>query len=263
MDLDLSLPALALVTLASVAAGAVNAVAGGGTLVAFPALTAVGVPAVEAGITTTTALTPGYLGGTLAQRADLAGQGGRLRALAPVGVAGGLAGARLLSVTTEGVFRLVVPWLIFAACGLLIAQDRVRAALERRRQRRREDHPRPTTAAGPVLVAVTFVAAVYGGYFGAGLGIILLAVLGVALDDDLRRLNALKQSLSFVISVSAAVLLLFSGRLPWVPAACVAGGSLAGGTLGGRIAGRLDPTVLRRAVAAVGVAVGVVYLVRR
>jgi uncharacterized membrane protein YfcA len=261
MDVDLSPPALALVTLASVVAGAVNAVAGGGTLVAFPALTAVGVPAVEAGITTTTALTPGYLGGTLAQRADLAGQGGRLRALAPVGVAGGLAGAFLLSRTTEGVFRLVVPWLIFAACGLLVAQDRVRAALERRR--RDDDRWRAGAAAGPGLVAVTFVAAVYGGYFGAGLGIILLAVLGVALDDDLRRLNALKQSLSFVISVSAAVLLLFSGRLPWVPAACVAGGSLVGGTLGGRIAGRLDPTVLRRAVAVVGVVVGLIYLVRR
>jgi uncharacterized protein len=253
--------ALALVALASVAAGAVNAVAGGGTLIAFPALTLAGLPAVEANITATVAQNAGYLGGSVAQRADLEGQRPRLVRLAPVAVAGGLTGAWLLSVTSEDVFRLIIPWLIFAACGLLAVQPRLRAALERRaiaaaaRGRRSRTVP-------PGLLAATYLPAVYGGYFGAGLGIILLAVLGVVLDDDLRRVNALKQTLSLVINLSAGALLLFSGRVAWGAAAVMAAGSLTGGIAGGRLAGRMDPAILRRAVITIGLVAGTVYLVQ-
>jgi uncharacterized membrane protein YfcA len=270
--MDLSLPALALIAAASAAAGAVNALAGGGTLIAFPALTVVGVPPVEANIATTIGLNAGYLGGSVAQRDDLAGQHRRILALAPAAVAGGLTGAYLLSVTTEDLFRLIIPWLIFAACGLLAVQPRVRAALEQRRARPGLRGPNAETGApppdrghgvGPVLVAATYLGAIYGGYFGAGLGIVFLAVLGVVLDDDLRRVNALKQILSLTINLSAAALLLFSGRVVWAAVAVVAAGSLVGGTLGGRLAGRLDPAVLRRTVIAIGVVVGLVYLVKR
>jgi uncharacterized protein len=266
--MDLTLPALALVTTASMAAGVVNALAGGGTLLAFPALTLAGVPPVEASITTTTALTPGYLGGTIAQRTDLGGQRRRFLLLAPAGAVGGVAGALILTATSEELFRVVIPWLIFAACGLLAAQSRLRARLaaRSRHRRARAGVTDPVTDApsrvGPALVAVTGLGAVYGGYFGAGLGIILLAVLGLGLDDDLRRVNALKQSLSLAINVAAAGALVLSGRVPWDAAAVVAAGSLVGGAIGGRIAGRLDPDVLRRAVITLGLAVGAVYLVR-
>jgi uncharacterized membrane protein YfcA len=113
-----------------------------------------------------------------------------------------------------------------------------------------------------VVLTTTFAGAVYGGYFGAGLGIVLLAVLGVALDDDLRRINALKQVLSLLINAVASVLLLFSGRVPWAATAVMAVGSLVGGTLGGHLAGRLEPVLFRRVVIAVGVVVGLVYLVK-
>jgi uncharacterized membrane protein YfcA len=262
--MDLSLPALALVAAASLTAGIVNAVAGGGTLIAFPALTLAGLPAVDASVTLTTALTPGYLGGTLAQRQDLEGQAGRLRFLAPAGAAGGLTGAALLARTDEELFRLVIPWLIFAACGLLAAQTRIRALITARRRTRPTRHtggPRQP-AAGAGLFATTYVSGIYGGYFGGALGIILLAALGVTIDDDLRRLNALKQALSFAVNGAAAVLLALSGRVPWAVAAVVAAGSLAGGALGGRVASRLDPELLRRVVIVLGVIAGVVYLVR-
>jgi uncharacterized protein len=259
-----SLPALVLVAAASVAAGAVNALAGGGTLITFPALAFAGLPAVDANITATVAQNTGYLGGSVAQRDDLAGQHGRLLRLAPVAVAGGLTGAWLLSVTSEDLFRAIVPWLIFAACGLLAAQPRIRTALERRRDPA-DRPPDPTatataTGVGPGLLVATYVPAVYGGYFGAGLGIVLLAVLGVVLSDDLRRINALKQTLSLAINLSAGFLLLFSGRVWWGAAVVVALGSLTGGVAGGRMAGRLDPAVLRRTVIAIGLAVGTIYL---
>jgi uncharacterized membrane protein YfcA len=261
--MDASPAALALVAVASVAAGVVNAVAGGGTLLVLPTLNLAGLATVDAGITTTTALTPGYLGGTLAQRADLAGQRARAVALVPVAAAGGLSGALLLTRTSEGLFRAIIPWLVFGACGLLAAQDRIRAGLDRRRARRAGGVAAARSGVGPVLPAAVFVGAVYGGYFGGGLGIILLAVLGLVLDDDLRRLNALKQGLSLVINVSAALLLIGTGRVPWAAAGVVAAGSLAGGVTGGRLASHLDPRLLRRAVVVVGVVVGLAYLMRR
>ena len=263
--MDLSFGAVVLVAVASVLAGAVNAVAGGGTLLAFPSLTFVGVPTVEANLTTTVSLTPGYLGGTLAQRIDLRHQVTRALRLVVPACLGGLSGALLLVVTSEGVFRRIVPWLIFAACGLLASQDRVRAYVDERQRNaadqtdQRRPHP---SGAGPLAIGATFVASLYGGYFGGGLGIILLAVLGLLVDDELRNINALKQLLALATNVSAAVLLLFSGRVQWEPAVVMASGSLVGGLLGGRVAGRIDARKLRRVVITIGVVIGVIYLVR-
>lgn len=242
--------------LAAVVGGAVNALAGGGTLVTFPTLLALGVPAVGANVTNTVALSPGYLGGTWGQRADLRGQAGRLRLLGPASVAGGLAGGVLLLLTGEELFRELVPFLILGASALLAAQGRIRALVDRRLAERAGD-PSELWAVVPA-----FAASVYGGYFGAGLGVILLAVLGLVLEDSLTRINALKQALSFCVNVTAAVYFLFSGEVVWSVAAVMAVGAVAGGSLGGRLAGRMPPERLRWVVVAIGLVVGIAELVR-
>jgi uncharacterized membrane protein YfcA len=250
-------PDLLLVTLAAVGAGLVNALAGGGTLITFPALLAVGVPAVAANVTNTIALTPGYLGATLAQRRDLAGQRPRLLLLLPAALAGGLAGGLLLLATSERTFQGLVPYLILLASALLAAQKPVRAWVQRRMAKGATGARRPRGSAALLPIAV---AAVYGGYFGAGLSVILLAVLALALEDTLTRLNALKQSLAFAANTAAAVLFVFSGRAVWPVAGAMAVGAVTGGVLGGRLASRVEPETLRVAVVAIGVLVGVFYL---
>jgi len=248
---------LVLLALAALAGGAVNAIAGGGTLITFPTLVAVGVPVVSANVTNTVALSPGYLGGTYGQREDLEGQGGRLRLLVPVAVLGGLAGGILLLATGEELFRELVPFLILGASALLWFQDRIRARVMRRLAARSGADPHDAWVAVPV-----FAASVYGGYFGAGLGVILLAVLGLVLEDTLTRINALKQGLSFCVNVTAAVFFLFSGKVVWSAAVVMAVGALIGGSIGGRLAGRMRAELLRRIVVVIGVVVGVAYLVR-
>jgi uncharacterized protein len=251
---------LLLAGLAAVAAGAVNALAGGGTLITFPTLTALGIPTVAANVTNTVALCPGYLGGTLAQAGDLAGQRGRIRLLVPAGVLGGAAGAFLVIASGERVFRALVPWLILLASVLLALQDRIRGWLARRAERAgtpRSDGAREAAVALPVGVA-----AVYGGYFGAGLSVILLAVLGVSVDDSLTRLNAVKQAIAFAVNVAAAVVFVCVGHVVWPAAVVMAVGALAGGAMGGRLAGRVRAATLRRVVVTLGVVVATIYLVR-
>ncbi|MCA9959054.1 MAG: sulfite exporter TauE/SafE family protein [Anaerolineales bacterium] len=245
-----------LVGLAAVAAGAINALAGGGTLITFPMLTAVGIPAVAANVTNTVALSPGYLGATLAQLGDLRDQKKRWLVL-PASVVGGLVGGILLLNTGEKLFRDLVPYLILLASGLLAVQDRVRAWLLRRAEERGTAVPTEQWAILPVALA-----AVYGGYFGAGLSVIVLAVLGLTLDDSLTRLNALKQAISFSVNIAAAIFFIFSGKVVWSAALVMAVGALIGGALGGRLAGRIKPLTLRRVVVVIGVAVAVIYLVR-
>jgi uncharacterized membrane protein YfcA len=249
-------PELAVAALAAVAAGAVNALAGGGTLVTFPTLVALGLPAVDANVTNTIAVAPGHLGATLAQREDLAGQRARLRGLVPAAALGGLAGGLLLLSTTERVFRQLVPWLILLASALLAAQEPIRTRLLRRLgSGRHGSHEALATAAA-------FAAAVYGGYFGAGLSVIVLAALGLLIEDTLTRLNAAKQVVGFAANTAAAALFVFSGHVHWRLAAVMAVGAVAGGALGGRLAGRVRPRTLRAVVVTVGVAVGLAYLVR-
>jgi len=246
-----------LVALAALLGGAVNAIAGGGTLITFPTLTAVGIPAVSANVTNTVALSPGYLGGTYAQRHDLDGQGARLRLLVPVAVLGGLVGGMLLLATGEELFRDLVPFLIIGASVLLFFQDRIRVGVTARLSERTRSDPHDLW-----VVLPAFAASVYGGYFGAGLGVILLAVLGLVLEDSLTRINALKQALSFCVNVTAAVFFLFSGRVVWSIALVMAVAALIGGTIGGRLVGRMRAELLRRVVVAIGLAVGIAYLIR-
>jgi uncharacterized protein len=242
-----------LIGLASIAGGAVNALAGGGTLITFPMLTAVGIPAVAANVTNTVALCPGYLGATIAQMKDLRGQGGRLRLLIPASVLGGIMGGVLLLKTGEHLFRALVPFLILFATGLIGFQDLLRTRIGRSGQ----------AAGRSAWIALPIIpAAIYGGYFGAGVSVMVLAVLGLVLSDTLTRLNALKQAVAFSINLAAAIFFLFSDRVVWPAAVVMAAGAVIGGVLGGRIAGRISSVLLRRIIVAIGIAVSLIYFFR-
>lgn len=243
--------------LAAFAAGAVNALAGGGTLISFPVLVAIGIPALPANITNTVSLCPGYFSGTMAQRADLAPQAVRAKRLAVVGLAGGAVGSFLLELTPNQEFRIAVPWLILLSCVLLLAQNRVRNWVRSRTEAKlaasdaRSVHRDPSVGA---IVAV-FFAAIYGGFFGAGLGIMLMGLLGLFTDDALRNVNALKQALSLVINVCAAVVFSVTGNVRWELVPIMAVLALLGGYAGGRLSRVVNPTALRWTVVVFGLAV--------
>ena len=237
--------------------GAVNALAGGGTLLTFPMLTAVGIPAVAANITNTVALCPGYLGGTFAQLKDLEGNRRLMWMYLPVGAVGGIAGGVLLLHTGEGLFRAMVPWLILMAAVLLAVQGHIRQWLLRRAARKGSAGSHEILSLLPVGFA-----SIYGGYFGAGLSVIVLAVLGLVLDDTLTRLNALKQIISFSINIAAAIFFIFSGHVVWPVALVMAVGALVGGAAGGRLAGWVKPLVLRRIVVTAAVLISAVYFIK-
>jgi len=241
--------------LAAVVAGVINALAGGGTLITFPVLTALGIPAVMANVTNTVALLPGYLGGILAQRKDLAAQKPLLWWYLPAGALGGLAGGLLLLNTGEKLFRELIPYLILLASALLAAGDPLRAWLLRRLASR---GGKAASVVGLGVLPVT-LAAVYGGYFGAGLSVIILAVLGLFLSESLTKLNALKQAISFSANAAAAVFFVFSGPVVWPVALVMMACALLGGNLGGRLASRVKPAALRWLVVGIGVVVAGIY----
>ena len=240
---------VALLAAAGFGAGAVNAVGGGGSLISFPALLAAGYPSIAANVTNAVALLPGYLGGSLAYRPELAAQRARIRALAPTTALGAAAGTGLLLASPEALFEAIVPWLILAACGLLALQPRAAAIAQRHRE---------GGASTPALHAGLFTAALYGGYFGAGLGIVLLALLGTLLPDDLQRLNALKALLSLLVAVVSAVGFAILGPVAWDAALVVGAACLPGAVAGVRVARRLPAAVLRAVVVAYGVAAALV-----
>jgi uncharacterized membrane protein YfcA len=248
---------LVLVGLAALAAGAVNALAGGGTLLSFPMLLALGVPPVSANITNTVSLSPGYFGGTIAQRDDLRGQRRRLYVLMPVAAVGGLCGGALLLNTPERVFDVLVPVLIVAAVVALALGDQVK-----RRVANRMSHAHGVAEELVRPAIGIFLAAIYGGYFGGGLGIIILAVLGVVLVDTMTRLNALKQCTSLVVNACAAVFFVFSGDVVWSAALVMCVCALVGGFGGGRIAHRISAPTLQRVVLVIGIVVAAGYTVR-
>ena len=248
---------LILAGLAAVAAGLVNALAGGGTLITFPVLTFLGIPAVAANITNTVALCPGYFGGTIAQWNDLRGQKDRLWFIVPAGIVGGVLGGFLLLRTGERLFRELVPYLILLASLLLAIQEPVRGWLTRRLGQGQT---------GTGLERLTWLpvglASIYGGYFGAGLSVIILSALGLTLDESLTRLNALKQAVAFSVNVAAAVFFLFSGQVLWSAALVMAVGALIGGILGGRLARHIKPSTLRWTVVVIGLIIAMIYFVR-
>lgn len=242
--------------LAAFAAGAINAVAGGGSLVSFPALIAAGYEAKVANVTNTVALWPGYVGGSVGYRYELAHQGRRVLEMLPACVLGAIAGSAILLGTSAEAFDAIVPYLILFACGILALQERISRFVSRHHPGR--DHP----AFHLALQLAIFVLAVYGAYFGAGLGILTLAVLGILLPDDLQRSNALKGMLSLLINAVAVVYFALWGPVRWVPALVMAVAALAGGYLGVGVARRLGSRWLRVAVIVYSLLVAFVLLLR-
>ncbi len=235
---------------AGLGAGTVNGVAGGGTLVSFPALLAVGVPAIQANVTSTVGIWPGYLGGVAGFRAEIRNQGRAVRLTIPA-LSGAAAGSVLLLVTPASAFRNLAPYLVLAACGLFGCQPLVARWLKARSKL-----PSSQGAPGHFGVASigTFAGSVYGGYFGAGLGVILLALLALAVPDDLVRTNGLRSLLSLVVNTVAAVVFIIAAHVVWVDAGLLVGSSLVGGYVGARLARRLNPVVVRVLVVALGLA---------
>ncbi|PKL59272.1 MAG: sulfite exporter TauE/SafE family protein [Methanomicrobiales archaeon HGW-Methanomicrobiales-4] len=240
--------------LAALAAGLINAVAGGGTLVSYPVLVALGIPPVMANVTNTIALCPGYLGGIVAQRRSFASQKKRLSAILPVCIVGGIIGGLLLLNSEERSFKILVPYLILFASLLLALQVPVKRWLQSRAEKRGA-FQKSTIGA----IMLLFLAAVYGGYFGAGVSVIVIATLGLIYDDSFTSLNVLKQAISFSINVSAACYFVFFGKVDWLIVLIMSGGSVAGGLIGGTMAGRLNPDILRWIVVTIGITVSFMY----
>jgi uncharacterized membrane protein YfcA len=243
---------LAILFVAAVGAGAVNAIAGGGTLVSFPVLLALGVPPIAANVTNAIALCPGYFGATISQRHQLHGQRRRLWLCVPAAAIGGLIGATILLRTHERTFQMLVPFMLLTGAALLAIQDLVK----RFAARRAAEHHRGKVASAALAVVG---AGIYGGFFSAGMSVIVLAVLALTLDDTFIRLNALKQATAFSVNVAATVFFLFSDQVVWTAAALMAIGALLGGAAGGRLAARMHPTLLRWTVVWVGFGLAIYY----
>ena len=243
--------------LAALAAGFINAVAGGGTLVSFPVLMALGLPPVAANVTNTVALCPGYFGGVFAQRKDFANQERRLYTILPLSMIGGIAGGLILLHTGERAFNGIVPYLILLACMLLAIQVQVKKWMQSRSGKTQNTLIKRIGAA-----TLLFLASLYGGYFGAGVSVIVIAILGLIYDDSLTSLNVLKQAISFSINISAAIYFAFSGKVDWKFALVMMLGAVSGGLLGGRLAGRIKPGLLRWIVIVVGCSAALIYLLK-
>jgi uncharacterized membrane protein YfcA len=252
--MDLSGGTLTLLAVAGFVAGAINAAAGGGSLVTFPALVAAGYPPLIANVTNNVAVLPGYVTGTWGYRGELRGQRRRILPLAAVSAVGSLVGVGLILVSSQAAFEGIVPFLVLASCALLAAQP----AIGRRIGERAGEHERPGVGA---LVGQTLAAA-YGGYFGAALGVAVLALLGVFFYDTLQRLNALKALLQLVIGAVAAVGFALLTPVAWGAAAVVGSASLAGGLVGARLARLVSDRVLRVGIVAYGVVAAVWLLLR-
>jgi uncharacterized membrane protein YfcA len=236
---------------AGVAAGTINTVVGSGTLITFPALLAFGYAPVTANVSNTVGLVPGSVSGAVGYREELRGQRRRAIPLMIASTLGGIAGAVALLVLPASAFKRIVPVFIGIALVLIVVQPYLARALG---SRRREPHQ----GASPATVAGVLLSGVYGGYFGAAQGILLLAILGLTINDHLQRINALKVVLAGVVNLVAGVLFVIAAHVDWAPAGLIAAGSILGGVIGARQGRRLPPGVLR----AVIIAVGVIAIVR-
>ena len=225
---------------AAFAGGFINAVAGGGTLVSFPALLALGIPPVTANITNTLALCPGYFGGIFAQRKEFKFQKKRLLRILPVCVVGGFIGGFLLIHSDEQSFRELIPYLILLATILVAVQVPVKRWLQAKEPNVRS--ALLVTGGGFLLL---FFSSVYGGYFGAGVSVIVIAVLGLLFDDSLASLNVLKLAISFSVNMTAALFFIFSGSIEWLIVLIMSIGSVIGGVAGGSIVEKLNPDMFR------------------
>jgi len=270
---------IVLLVAAGLAAGVVNAIAGGGSLITFPSLIAVGLPSVDANVTNSTAVFPGYVSSVVGSRADLAGQGRRLRAVVPTSLLGAVFGCLLLLGTPARAFEVIVPFLVLGAAAILFFQDRLRALINRA-----TDKPASQAADKPAgsatgkragsttkekagvsnltLHIVVFVGAIYGGYFGAALGVMYVAAFALVLDETLNRINALKNVLSACVGLTTVVVFGFLAPVHWGAVLAVAPATVVGGYVGARLARRLPARVLKVLIVTFGAVVGLILLWR-
>lgn len=235
-----------LIVLAGMAAGTINTVVGSGSLITFPTLIALGYPPVLANVSNNIGLVPGAISGAYGYRRELRGQRRRLARLVPASLTGGLAGALLLLQLPNDVFARVVIVLIVIALALVIVQPRLSKRLAARR-------PEGAREVHGALVMTVACAGIYGGYFGAAQGIILISLLGIFLADHLQRLNAVKNVLAGSVNLMASAVFVFATQVDWTVVACIAGGSVVGGQIGATVGRRLDPRVLRALIVVVGI----------
>ncbi|OBG25277.1 sulfite exporter TauE/SafE family protein [Mycobacterium sp. 852002-51057_SCH5723018] len=243
-----------LIALAGFAAGAINALVGSGTLITFPTLVALGYPPVTSTMSNAVGLVAGSVSGTWGYRAELRGQWDRLRWQLPASLAGAVLGAFLLLHLPEKVFAAVVPVLLVLALGLVVLGPRIQSWARRRAEEAGRSPEHVTPARMAVLVLGTFAVGVYGGYFTAAQGILLVGVMGALLPESVQRMNAAKNLLALVVNVVAAASysLVAFHRISWSVAGLIAAGSLIGGWLGARYGRRLSPNALRATIVVVG-----------
>ena len=235
------------VVVAGFAAGTINAVVGSGTLITFPVLLAIGYPPVVANVSNNVGLVPGAVASAWGYRRELRGTLPRLRRFAPATASGAVIGSVLLLVLPEDAFKAIVPVLIAASLILIVLQPRITRAITARRGDDRPD-------GGPPLLAGIFGTGIYGGYFGAGQGILLFALLASSLGGDLRSVNAIRAVLAGLANLVAAIVFLFIADIAWLPALLIAAGSTVGGLLGADVGRRLPDIWLRSVIVVVGLA---------
>jgi uncharacterized membrane protein YfcA len=233
---------------AGIVAGAINAVVGSGTLFTFPVLLAFGYAPVVANVSNTVGLVPGSAAGAVGYRDELHGQTRRTLRLSAASLSGGIIGGVLLLTLPASAFKAIVPAFIIIALLLIVFQPRINAALARvRRSSHQREHAGPLTSLG------VFVAGIYGGYFGAAQGILLIAILSLGIDDDLQRINALKVVLAGLVNLIAGIIFVFAAHVAWGAAGLIAAGSIVGGIIGARGGRRLPASALRALIVAVGI----------
>ncbi|MCP2292939.1 sulfite exporter TauE/SafE family protein [Nocardia amikacinitolerans] len=234
---------------AGIAAGGINTIVGSGTLITFPVLLGFGLPPVTANVSNTIGLVPGSISGVIGYRRELAGQRARLLQLGTASLLGGITGAVLLLVLPAAAFKAIVPALIIVALILVVVQPRLSAWVKRRRENGAGTVPEH---GGPILLAAVYGTGIYGGYFGAAQGVLLIGLLGIFVHDELQRLNAVKNVLALIVNAVSAAIFIVVAEVDWQAVAMIAIGSIIGGQLGAHYGRRLSPTVLRAVIVVVG-----------
>ncbi|MEO5710239.1 MAG: sulfite exporter TauE/SafE family protein [Nocardioidaceae bacterium] len=237
--------------LAGIAAGTINTVVGSGTLITFPTLLAVGIPPVAANVSNTLGLVPGSLSGAIGYRRELVGQRPRLLRLGAASMLGGVTGAVLLLVLPADAFQAIVPVLIALGCLLVVFQPMISRRVAARAESRGIERPEH---GAPWVYLLVYVAGVYGGYFGAAQGVLLMAILGIGLTETMQRNNATKNVLALLVNLVAAIVFIFVADMNWTVAGLIALGSVIGGQIGATVGRRLPSWALRGFIVVVGVA---------
>jgi uncharacterized protein len=238
---------------AGLAAGTINTVVGSGTLITFPTLLGFGFPPVLANVSNNVGLVPGVLSGVHGYRKELRGQRARVLRLGSASLLGGLVGAILLLVLPQSAFKAIVPALIGLALVMVVGQPWLAKQVAARQKAKGEEEAE-NEAGGPVLWVMVFLMGIYGGYFGAAQGILLLGLLGITFSDNLQRINAVKNVLACVVNAVAAVVFIAATHIDWAAAGLIAAGSIIGGQVGARVGRRLPPWGLRALIVCVGIA---------